>query len=71
MKSDIRGTSACPRGEEQYEPFFSRLLNKEMIQYDYRTPGGALFSCVSSTLENCRARRDAWLEKRKEKIWKT
>lgn len=48
-------------GKEQYEEFIA--MGKTRIQYDYRHTNGRLFSCVGKTLETCRAKRDAWLEK--------
>jgi hypothetical protein len=51
-------------GCEQYERFRSSALRKDLIQYDYRHTDGELFSCVKKTLEDCRAARDAWLQKK-------
>jgi len=59
MKDDVNGCSICPAGEENYESFDFR--GKELIQYDYRTKTGELFSCVAPTLEQCRAKRDQWV----------
>jgi hypothetical protein len=53
------GCSTCRPGRENYTTFKHR--NKTFYQYDYRTSGGDLFSCVSPTLEGCREKRDAWL----------
>ncbi len=63
MKSDINGCSTCARGQEQYEEYFSSIHRAMRVQYDYRAPDGKLFACVAKTLEDARARRDAWLEK--------
>jgi hypothetical protein len=51
-------------GQEQYEFFKSSITRKKAVQYDYRDTDGELFSCVKPTLENCRAARDAWLQKK-------
>jgi hypothetical protein len=61
MKTDKNGVSQCPKGQEQYEHYFSAIAQKELVQYDYRTPNGKLFSCVKPTLELCRQARDKWL----------
>jgi hypothetical protein len=58
MRSDKNGCSQCPPGEEQWERFGER------VQYDYRTRSGVLFSCVAATLNECRERRDRWVEER-------
>ena len=63
MKSDRRGCSTCLPGQENWEGFISAINKKRYIQYDYRTPGGKLFSCVAPTLEEARQRRDHWLQK--------
>lgn len=35
---------------------------KNTFQYDYRHIGGELFSCVASTLEECKNKRNLWLQ---------
>ena len=60
MKSDVSGCSTCSPGEEQWERFTKRGTRMVLMQYDYRTPAGDLFSCVAKTLEECRSRRDKW-----------
>ena len=64
-------TNTCPlnpqhlaNGKEQYEKYYSSVLRKYLVQYDYRHTNGELFSCVKSTLDACRAARDQWLAKR-------
>lgn len=71
MKSinDEHGCSVCRAGQENYTTFQHRARGMrkkfgKMYQYDYRTPDGELFSCVAKTLEDCRAKRDAWLASR-------
>ncbi len=67
MKTDVQGTSKCPPGSEQYEYFRpSWDLGELRVQYDYRTAGGQLFSCIAKSLEIARARRDAWLKEQAE-----
>ena len=51
-------------GQEQHEAFKSNVTRKTAVQYDYRDTDGELFSCVKSTLDSCRAARDAWLQKK-------
>ena len=61
MKTDVNGCSTTAAGQEQWEEY--TYLGREMVQYDYRTPQGKLFSCVAPSLDVARARRDAWLVK--------
>lgn len=49
-------------GEEQYEEYYSSILKKNLVQYDYRHFNGKLFSCVKPSLERCRLARDEWIE---------
>jgi hypothetical protein len=64
MKTDINGSSTCAKGQENYEVFTNRLFHcsKTLVQYDYRHTNGKLFSCVKSSLENCKIARDLWLK---------
>ena len=60
-------TTTNAPGQEQYEffvPEHHRRTGKQFCQYDYRHTDGELFSCVKKTLDDCRAARDAWLEKK-------
>lgn len=69
-KMTVNGVSVCSTGEERYEyfiPEFARRTKKEFCQYDYRHPDGELFSCVASTLEQCRKNRDEWLKRKTSK----
>jgi len=63
MKSDINGRSTCEDGEEQYELFYSPTIKRDLVQYDYRTSDGKLFSCIAPSLEKARIKRDKWLSK--------
>jgi hypothetical protein len=49
------------RQEEIYLSFTSDITGKELVQYDYRSATGKLFSCVALTLAVARARRNVWL----------
>lgn len=54
-------------GTEKYERYRNPVARRKrsaspyLYQYDYRDTDGELFSCVAASLEQCRARRDAWL----------
>ena len=67
MQTDERGCSTTQPGREQWEEFYSPTLRARLVQYDYRTPDGALFSCVRRTLDKCRASRDKWLAEQAQK----
>ncbi len=62
MKTDVKGCSTCPPGQERYEEFYSSIARGKRVQYDYRTPDGKLFSTVAKSIETARARRDLWLK---------
>jgi hypothetical protein len=64
--NDERGHSMVQPMEERYEEFYSCTLRETRVQYDYRTLDGHLFSCIAKTLEDARARRDAWIAKHNE-----
>jgi hypothetical protein len=38
-----------------------------MVQYDYRTESGKLFSCIAPNLQAARKKRDEWLAKKEPK----
>lgn len=63
MKTDIKGCSATVAGSEQYEKYQS-ISGKYYYQYDYRTPGGTLFSCIAKSLKLARQKRDKWLKEK-------
>jgi histidyl-tRNA synthetase len=52
---------------EQYETFIRKVggKTKKYFSYDFRDHDGELFSTVKPTLEQCRAARDEWVDKRK------
>ena len=53
---------ALANGQEQFERYQSTVVNRQMVQYDYRYTDGDLFSCVAHTLLQARRKRDRWLE---------
>ena len=64
MKSDKQGCSTCPKGQENYEFYYSSISKREYVQYDYRHTNGQLFSCCSRSLEKARDLKDKWLAKK-------
>lgn len=68
-KMTLNGVSICPAGEERYEYYasdFTGRKGKLLCQYDYRHTDGELFSCIAPTLEECRANRNDWLNRKKD-----
>ena len=65
MKTDVNGCSTTTAGQEQYCFYEVRVgrADRRLVQYDYRTPDGRLFSCVAQNLDDARKRKDAWLHK--------
>ena len=66
----INGVSVCPTEEERHEyvtPAFASRAKKRFCQYAYRHTNGELFSCVAPTLEECRRKRDEWLQRKTNK----
>lgn len=65
-KMNKNGASVCTvSGTENYEPFTPAHRKGEVFyQYDYRHEG-ELFSTVAPTLEQCREKRDKWLNAKK------
>ena len=65
----INGVSTCTElGTEKYEKFYiGRRARKKMIQYDYRHTDGELFTTVAPTLEQCREKRNLWLNEKEDK----
>lgn len=55
------------KNQEQYERFYSRIINRYMVQYDYRDENGHLFSTLAPNLEEARTKRDKWLAKQQQK----
>lgn len=59
------GCSVCEQGKEIYTTFRpAHRPRQTYYQYDYRHTDGELFSTVAVSLEECRERRDEWLNKR-------
>ena len=65
----INGVSTCTAlGTEKYEKFhIGRRPRKAMIQDDYRHTDGELYSTVAPTLEQCREKRNLWLNEKESK----
>jgi len=61
MKKDVNGCST-KKGQESYQYFSSRTGKKTFVQYDYRTPEGKLFTCVSENLSLARQQKNIWLQ---------
>lgn len=60
----LNGVSTCTEaGTEKYEKFQIGMgrRRRTLIQYDYRSVDGELFSCVKPTLDECRAECNKWL----------
>jgi len=56
------GCSVCKEGEENYTTFSpAHRPNETFYQYDYRYQS-ELFSTVAPTLEQCREKRDKWIQ---------
>jgi len=64
MKRNKNGCSTCPEGQEQYETFWFGVVNRNLVRYNYRTPEGKLFSCIATSLEIARRRRNKWLQEK-------
>jgi hypothetical protein len=60
MKTDVNGCSTTEKGRENYETFKSPK-GQTLVQYDYRTINGKLFSCIANSLEEARNKRGNWL----------
>jgi hypothetical protein len=58
------GCSVCGKGKEKYTTFCA-VKGKIHYQYDYRHTDGNLFSTVAPSLDECRERRDKWLQKKR------
>ena len=59
------GCSVCEKGQEKYTKcVLGAFLGKTYYQYDYRHTDGELFSTLQETLEQCREKRDKWLNEK-------
>ena len=67
MNKHLPTISICPIGGEQYVEFEDKTKRGHpvRVQYDYRHIDGILYSTIADDLEAARARRDAWLERRR------
>lgn len=64
MKTQNGLAPAIANGTENYEHYFSEVVKKELCDYDYRDTDGELFSCIKTTLTECREKRNQWLAKK-------
>jgi hypothetical protein len=53
-------------GEETWETYFSKVLRKNLTEYNFRDMDGDLFTTVAPTLREARRRRDQWLRENRE-----
>lgn len=52
-------------GEEKFVKYHPVAFKGRIFyQYDYRHTDGELFNTVAKTLDECRRRRDEWIEKK-------
>ncbi len=62
------GCSVCKQGQENYTTFIAgAFMGTKYFQYDYRHSDGELFSTVAPTLEQCREKRDKWVQAKNRK----
>lgn len=69
---NLNGCTLCNApGTERYEEYTAHIGRKSIrrCQYDYRHTDGELFSCVASSVEEARQRRDEWLRKHGNVSW--
>lgn len=62
MKTDKKGCSTCEAGSENYELYYSKIVKKNLYQYEFRHSNGELFTTVKSTLKQCQSAKDEWLK---------
>ncbi|KAA6304662.1 hypothetical protein EZS27_043690, partial [termite gut metagenome] len=59
------GISVCRKGEENYSRFCAGAFRGTIYyQYDYRHLNGDLFTTISQTLDECREKRDKWVQQK-------
>ena len=62
------GCSVCKKGEEKYTTFRpAHRPFRRFYQYDYRHTDGELFSTVAPSLEQCRIKRNKWVQEKNYK----
>jgi len=63
------GCSVCEAGKENYTTFHPAHRPSQLFyQYDYRHSDNELFSIVAPTLEQCREKRDQWIQAKNRKL---
>lgn len=66
-KKDVSATQV--KGQEQYSCFVAGAFRGTIYYgYYYRHSDGELFSMIAKSLEECRRRRDEWLNKKEAAI---
>jgi hypothetical protein len=61
----INGISVFRKGEENYSRFCAGAFRGTIYyQYDYRHLNGDLFTTTSQTLDECREKRDKWVQQK-------
>lgn len=61
MKTQNGLAPKIEKGTENYEHYYSEVSRKNLCDYDYRHTNGELFSCIRPTLDQCRTKRNEWL----------
>ena len=62
---NVNGCSTCEVEQEKYTKcVLGAFLGKIYYQYDYRAKDGELFSALEETLEQCREKRDKWIQEK-------
>lgn len=56
----VHGSYICRRGQELYERYYSHSSHRYWYQYEYRDEMGALFSTITTSLDDARAQCAAW-----------
>jgi hypothetical protein len=53
----------CKVGEEKFKEFHPKGRGA-VVQYDYRSAEGELFSCTGKDIDSCRKKKEDWLSRR-------
>lgn len=65
---NVNGCSVCEAGKEKcVKCVLGAFLGTIYFQYDYRHKDGELFSTLQETLEQCREKRDKWIQEKNRK----
>lgn len=63
----MSNTPTVQPGQEWVEGYYDLLIGVWRVQYYYRTLDGELFSSIANSLDQARAKRDIWLQKKGQK----